>query len=515
MDVQPLRDFEQVVEEVLTQLRRFTIQTVENRERIDRTMRNLRREFERLFQRLTGYSASAYLYDDDGSAVMLSPEEADRRRASRNVAQNASEPYAVYSKTEQPRVTKQLDQLFALLGDNDLLVRKRTILSRDKPLAKMPPYRPGTTHEFSMMLYLRNESWMRLFAIGAGSLDGALFTMDDQMRALWSEYGKTIVEDHDPPELTMTTSGDVVEADRFNAFDALFEPVRVIDYSPEELAAVVQARKLLDFYREMLREHVRQLKQTLEESYRRARQASVRVQQLEREKDELIDRRNRLREQLRIETRKDRAVLLERLIRTNQDELVAANEVLQSLQTSLANAKGRQGSRKPGVANNARVRLNEYLTARRFLIATYLERETIFLEYLASILRSRRDNRRLLRLLRPDYRETKSFNRERIDTRGIKQYLRERDRILERLYALEYPRHAREDRNGIVTPPASPPPPRATPQTGNPLLATPPALNPVANIASSSSTNITLNQVQGPTISVASPQRAALTLHRV
>lgn len=481
----PLKQFREINQLMMTTL--WTL-TPERQQQLKRKQRQFDRELQQLFRQLSGYSITRHQYDDDGSTVMLSPEEASRIAAQRQAAAAAAgkHPYAVYASTDKPPTMYQrLTELTRQIAEDKatgLLFQQQTVLDSDRPIYE-PRKLMDDGQTLSKLMYLRNLAWMRMFAGEANSVEGTLRVMNDQMRGLWRAYSDEHVRNAEPL-LVISGSDDDAEAEQLNtinALDALFRPIRVIDYSPEELAVAIQVRRVISYYHELLVETIRDTKASLKQEIQRAKVAENRVTQLQQELVELRAKRDELKAQIQRVAAEARERLHRQLAQIDLQEADAARLLRTTTQSRLTNSRGELGgSKKHGrAANAAYTRLDQFLSFHSYLMHTYLDRETRFLAYLADVLRRRRDHKRLHRMLEPEYRDISSIERDRgTSLATIKEYLRERDRLLERLYMLAEPVHAKEGQ----------PPPQPTPPLQHAMLAVP-TVSPLKEAATKRSRN--------------------------
>lgn len=437
----PLLEFNEIVE-ALTRSYREQVSaefSPADEAKISAKLSQLYEEFERLYAELVGETAVSYERDESGAVIMsdqganVVAEPTDREGERPTVLDEDSAGYR--------RVRGLLRDMPSVEG----LLRRQTVLTTDLPTNVPPDLVPSTSHQLSELLYLRNQAWLSTFS-GTTPTDAyaTLRRMDEPMRQLWWAYERQVLP-LPPREHVETALPDYEEEDDdddetrdsknkqkeqpsapMNSFDALFAPFRVLDYSPSELVLAVQTQRLVRFYYDLANAQVRQIRKQLVSALneRRREQAigeelTMRLDRLHRQRVVLVEQVNEARKW----SQESLAIATAELSAVDSEERQAAEALSRLIQ-----------------AREDREGLSQGAAYRRFLMTRYIGREIMFLQHLNDVLVARRDHRQLLGRMK----EARAFaSTDRLlDKTVTRQYLRERDRLLARIYELDYPRGA-------------------------------------------------------------------------
>lgn len=209
-----------------------------------------------------------------------------------------------------------------------------------------------------------------------------------------------------------------------NAFDALFEPLRVVDYSPKELVVAVQVEKLVAVYRELINSQIQKVR-----------------------KDLLQNAAELNAEKLRHKTLTSEIARVQATLQDPKGE--KTYDLLQQLQhadtvedrtTDLFVARLDSKELPPKFTKRQRNALQENDAYSRFLVGTYYDREQRFLEYLITQLKAIREGKRVFRMPQTkEFNKTERFVDRHNFTAPINVYLRQRNRLLNQLYRKHIP----------------------------------------------------------------------------
>lgn len=204
-----------------------------------------------------------------------------------------------------------------------------------------------------------------------------------------------------------------------NAFDALFEPLHVVDYSPKELVVAVQVEKLVAVYQELINSQIQKVRQDLTRS----------AAELKAEK---------LRHKMLLNEIARARATLEDPLGENTEELwqqLQQVETAEELTTDLFAAQLDNRDLPPKLTKRQRNALRENEAYNRFLVGTYYDRERRFLEYLVAQLKALREGKRVFKMPRlQEFNTVERFKDRNYYNAPINAYLRHRNRILNQLY---------------------------------------------------------------------------------
>lgn len=412
-EAKPLIDFREIIEELNHFYRdNNPYFTVQEEVIIEDQINGLINEFKTLFKSLTTEDASSFRYDIEGDTVM-------ENDGAENHSEKKSdkEPYETYDASHNPDMVELLTNLTGAYPFLRKLTQYRTILTSNEPNGDNPTrLKENAENRMSLLLYARNRNWVRELTRDANDFYPLLSSKNDQQRELWAAYGRKIAETERPIEKSSTdetsetnNSSSSVE---MNYFDSLFQPLSIIDYSPQEFVVAIAMEKLVSFYRGLVREQLRMIKKQLGQS-----------------------ERDRNAEQMRYETLLREAREGERNLRELKDNLVEKNRLRQKELTDAVIDLHRQEIFSNQRAEQERNKLGGSNAYRNFLTIEYLRREETFLRYLIELLEKRRNNRHLHRLTNAnEFFSVKGFAANSL----IKNYLKKRDQVLRDIYAADH-----------------------------------------------------------------------------
>lgn len=418
-EAQPLIDFREVVEELNHFYRdNSPYFTIEEETVIEEQINGLMNEFKTLFKSLTGDESSNYHYDVEGDTVME-----ENRTNFRDEKRNETEPYEIYDEKTNLDMTQMLSDLMGAYPYLREISQSRTILTSDAPNADRPTrLDENAENRMSFLLYARNRSWVRELAREMNEFYPLLTSTNDQTRELWAAYGRKIIESNPTMKTSTEESADRTSPSvEMNFFDTLFQPLSVIDYSPQEIVVAVSMEKLVSFYRGLVRQQLRSLQRQLGQSERERNAEQMRYETLLRETREGEQNLRELKDNLTEKNKHRQKELTDTVMDLHRQEIFANKQ-----------------------AEQERNKLNDKNAYRNFLTIEYLRREEAFLRYLVELLERRRNNKHMHRMKNAkEFFATNGFNGDSL----IKSYLKKRDQVLREIYGLDYDHEeGRDDR---------------------------------------------------------------------
>lgn len=406
-EAEPLFDFREIVREIADvysdQLESFT---PDDRLRLMHEVDSIVDSFRRMYEELTDAEALEYEYDYQGDLVM---QPADAVPAVRRVT-GEEQPYRVYDRRSDEAAYARISRLFSEYAQllRPPLVDRRIVLTSSNPT---PTYvvtdeTRDHSHRLSMDLYFRNRGWLNTLVSTANDPVRLAAPENDQQAQVWVAYAQRLGDRAEEPADTT--------AETLLVLDTLFKPARVVDYSPAEVVVAIHTQRVVQLYRNIVREQLRAVQKELVLSERARDAQRQRYETLRHEVDGLERLQNELRTEYvdRDEREKQRVL--------NRAEMAARLE--RYAEQTLAGLERRVDEDQ---------RNSRPLAYRRFVVREYLDRETIFLRHLIDVMRDRRDNRRYPRRLPQASRffSNKGFAPNDL----IRRYYRLRDDTLQEL----------------------------------------------------------------------------------
>lgn len=295
-------------------------------------------------------------------------------------------------------------------------------LQTDKP-SSIPPNlddKLQSGQRLTQLLYTRNDIWLKRFATSVDSVDTFLENPDRFQQHLWLAYSnklksltdKTGSNNKKPSERYhgVGNIGDVL----INSIDALFKPIEMVEYAPEEVILIVQTEKVLQAYKDYVQRQIN-LFQNKQHEIEVSHQAEVTRQKILLSK--LHDHRTG---KIMRDTNNERYKQL----------VLELNNVIQH-EAELTNTMTNK-EKRANLPTDSRM-------YRNFLLNMYVDRETMFLKFLNKILTQRRDNKYLMNRMEnaAAYRSNQHI---RGDKAQFRRYLKARDQMIAEILPLERPK---------------------------------------------------------------------------
>lgn len=486
-ELQPLRDFREIVNELTNLYRRNSPDTfsVENVERINSQLNSITDNFIRAYNQLVGYRVTTAQYDYEGDAIMQTLNEwSDQLKQAANihsVLTEHEEPYQIVVKSDNNdniTASKNKHSNYGnnreTFGNDDMYYKLNEMLNASKTAGKhfikssilLTTSRPTSTslndikyqivndskqpHEtdktdepygkLSDMLYMRNSGWLGTMTENTVNANNPQFygggATNDYVRSLWYAYSSI-------QSLPHSDNNNVADKKPITILDLLFDPLHVIDLSTTDLLLFTYAQKIKNYYEELLQEQLRANARILEQSIRDREAAELMYQQLLTTLDNEQKRAKSLTTLSRDEALKQREQVLQTI-----GKLHAREELITNRNASLDRLFSEQIWPSPNTERDTRMTArqkreknrSEYYSSpayRNFLLTTYLTREKLFLEHLNSVLESRKQNKRLERFRDAvQFRTDTGFDPNNKD--DFRAFRDNRNKALEDLYALPY-----------------------------------------------------------------------------
>lgn len=298
-------------------------------------------------------------------------------------------------------------------------------LQTDKP-SSIPPNlddKLQSGQRLTQLLYTRNDIWLKQFATSVDSVDTFLKNPDRFQQHLWLAYSnklKSLTDktgnnnnNNKPPSERYHGIGNIGDV-LINSIDALFKPIEMVQYAPEELILTVQTEKVLQAYRDYVQKQI-SLFESKQHEIEVSQQAEVARQKILLSK--LHDHRTG-------KTMRD----------TNNERykqlLLELNNVIQH-EAELTNTMTNK-EKRANLPTDSRM-------YRNFLLNMYVDRETMFLKFLNRILTQRRDNKYLTNRMEnaAAYRSNQHIRGDKVQFR---RYLKARDQMIAEILPLERPK---------------------------------------------------------------------------